>query len=725
MILAEQMRMAWLILVVVTGLLACGRAGALDIAIEVDRDEVDMGRTVAVDVRVTTDDGSPAEDCLVLSYVNERRWGAHERTDGNGRVRLLLPLPNPGPAVIQVQALPSMRDTHWIWSPQTRDEQAVYLEKSFTLGRQANKAVLRVAVDNSCDIFVNGRRIGRAAGWTEEHVFEGLEDVLRSGKNTIAFKARNADGPAGVAARLTIETGAGNKTVATDGSWRCCEGSSGAGQELVPVAVVGPLDGGPWPDISHWPGIVPRDQLFAGRPIPGDAELSNSVTVHVKRRSIRRHEDPDHVMIMQWEPWFTPRNPWWQTAPAVPIVGFYDSYNPDVIRQHALWFMDAGVDAILPDWSNHIWGKQHWNERASNTHEILHATTLMLEGYAAMRDEGLPVPKVVLMPGLSNGPPAAMQAVNEELDWVYENYLRNPRFDGLWLEYEGKPLIVILDCGYLVGQNKVPPVDDTHFTVRWMGTQLQITHGERFGYWSWMDGSLEPIVTYYNDAAEAVTPTPAYFGPGGWTHPEARGRRGGTTFIESFKAALNAKPRFVMLHQWNEFTGQAEGHGHGKNHDVYADTYSVELSDDLEPVSLTAHGYRGGKGGWGYYYLNLTQALISLVRQDKPEDTILAVHVPADDGVVRAGRIEIDWAVIGKPPSSYTVLLDGRTVVDGLQATSCALDLAELPEGRHTVTVVAEGGTTRFPLSRVEMDTPLETPVPTKVEVPFVLERTP
>jgi len=73
--------------------------------------------------------------------------------------------------------------------------------------------------------------------------------------------------------------------------------------------------------------------------------------------------------------------------------------------------------------------------------------TLFLETLADMKTEGLPVPKVALFPGLSNGKPATMQALNEELAWIYHTYVRNPRFEGLWQEFDGKPLMVILDTG--------------------------------------------------------------------------------------------------------------------------------------------------------------------------------------------------------------------------------------------------------------------------------------
>ncbi len=49
----------------------------------------------------------------------------------------------------------------------------------------------------------------------------------------------------------------------------------------------------------------------------------------------------------------------------------------------------------------------------------------------------------------------------------------------------------------------------------------------RLGLWSWMDGSLAPIPTFYNGTVEALTVTPAFFSTGGWLDSTAYGRLGG------------------------------------------------------------------------------------------------------------------------------------------------------------------------------------------------------
>lgn len=501
-------------------------------------------------------------------------------------------------------------------------------------------------------------------------------------------------------------------------------------------------------DSEGWMGLKEIDILLAGYPMPEGGIRSNLLELEVARRTFPPRSPSESHFGIQWEPWFTGGARRWGTAQAVPVTGFYSSYDQDVIRQHVLWFMDLGVDFIFPDWTNHLWGKAHWDERPEYVNTLLHATTLALETLAEMRDEGLPVPRVVIFPGLSNGRPCTMQALNEELDWIDQNYLRNPRFDGLWLDYEGKPLIAILDTG-AVGDKRgaaesafrIPffkqtlemsqaeldafraaqgPVDDARFTLRWMSSQNQTTRHHELGYWSWMDGVIEPPVTYKDSAAEAVTVTPSFFNAYGWTDAsQAYGRRGGATYIETFKVALQHRPKVIFLHQWNEYSGQREGHGMGSDHNIYVDTYSVELSDDLEPVSTTAPGYRGDRGGWGFYYLNLTQALMDVYRGNAQDCTILAVASPLRDAVVSGQTLKVSWSVIGAPANSYLVVIDGRPVAEKVTGREVEISLSGISKGAHTLTVTAEGALTRYRLSWTEMDTPLETPVPSMVEVPF------
>lgn len=250
---------------------------------------------------------------------------------------------------------------------------------------------------------------------------------------------------------------------------------------------------------------------------PGHA-ADGSLRIEVRCRPITGRRDADHLVGMQWGSYFFPGGFYWQTAQAVPLVGFYDTHNRDVIRQQALWLMDMGIDFLVADWPVYIppdaEGKQRWRNRNEFGMGQIHATTMMLEGLAQLRDEGYPAPAMVIMAYLLNGPANSTETVNEELEWLYDNFVRNPRFHDLWVVHEGKPLVMLLYCaGTPADQLSGPPIGTTHFTVRYVGTQLQRSHMERYGYWSWMDGSAEPVVTFVDGKAEAVTPTPRVFRP--------------------------------------------------------------------------------------------------------------------------------------------------------------------------------------------------------------------
>jgi hypothetical protein len=511
------------------------------------------------------------------------------------------------------------------------------------------------------------------------------------------------------------------------------------------------------PDDENWLGMHDPDLLLVGKPIPElgtNFPRSNILQIDVIPKVYPHPQKTrdESLFCMQWEPWFCWGMRSWRTAQAVPLVGFYENYNRDVLRQHFLWMIELGIDFILPDWTNHIWGCKHWDERSDGVNAIIHATTLALEVLAEMKAEGLPVPKVALFPGLSNGKPATMEALNEELNWIYHTYIRNPRFSGLWQEYEGKPLMVVLDTG-AVGDRRgtarsafrIPffkqtlelsqeeldvfrtsqGLVDDRFTVRWMSSQNDTTRHHELGYWSWMDGSIDPPVTYLPDRgperqAEAVTVSVGFFGAQGWKHPTAFGRRGGSTLLETFQAALTHRPKFIFLHQFNEFTGQPEGHGYGPEKTIFVDTYNVELSDDFEPVSLTAPGSRGDQGGWGFFYLNLAKALMDVYRGLAGDSTILVVSSPLDGGQVNSNELKIVWASVGAIHApTVRISIDGKFLAQVENSSSIEISLRGFTSaGWHVLTVAGVGARTRYPLSKDRIDS-IDEYVDARVELSF------
>jgi hypothetical protein len=432
-------------------------------------------------------------------------------------------------------------------------------------------------------------------------------------------------------------------------------------------------------------------------PLPRGPNVSPELDIDVTPRDFDAKIDPAHRIGTQWAPWFTRYNAHWETREALPLLGQYHSPDPRVIRQQVLWMDDVGIDFMQVDWSNNIGNWKHFQDHPPGVTEIIDSTTSLLDTLAQMRAGGIPTPQVVLLLGIA--PPWNIGALNEEIRWVHDNYLENPRYDGLFVSYLGKPLATILCALPPRTLHEFPPVDTTFFTIRWVWVNSDSDNRSALDWWSWMDACIPPRVARFDSRAEAMTVTPAFFTGTGWLGPEAMGRRGGTTFVSELQAAIKIRPRFLFLHQWNEFAGSKVGGG--PNQDIFMDEYSAELSDDLEPASLAGLGYRPGKG-WGFFYLNLARAMVQIYKGQAPESTVLTLESPRLTGTF----LHIHWETLGKPPAGFNIEIDGAKVWQGPATGSCDLDASRLSPGPHSLTLRADGAVTRFPLASDAEDEP-------------------
>jgi len=579
---------------------------------------------------------------------------------------------------------------------------------------------LWLAVDDGATVFLNGKQVAQKIGWANNAPVKLDAGLFHLGKNVIAVEASNGGGPAGILLRLDMHMEKRIQSIVSDSSWvgfatkpegwPTVEADKG-----VPVTVVARADQGaarpmPWPSMAE-------THRIAGTPLDATLVVSTPISVEVTPRQLQRPpHDSDHLIAIQWEEWFTPFNAFWQTAHAVPLMGFYDSRNPDVARQHLIWMVESGVDCVIADWSNNIVGAPHF-QPGPGVLQLIEATVVMMEQMIALRAEGQPVPKMTILAGISSVKPE-VRADKEQLDYIHREFVANPRYAGLWQQFDGKPLVLVLDLGgsYLRESIKL----DERFTLRFMGVTHDVNRDHERGLWSWMDWKT-PMLTRHNDRAEGMTVSVGSFGPKGWCSPDARGRRNGATFIEDWREAMKARPRFLQVHQFQEFAGQVEGKP-AIPPDIYLDSYSPELSDDIEPTSLTAHAYRG-QGGWGFYALNLLRALVDLYRQPVAETTVVAISSPLHREVVRTSKVAVQWVEAGKPSASYTFFANGCEIARDVKGSATRVDLSAILDGPVTLHIVAEGTRTRYRLDWSQEATPLAQPEPASMEVVFTLER--
>lgn len=149
---------------------------------------------------------------------------------------------------------PLPKDAQWIWTAETRDNQTIYLRKTFRLAKAPAHAALYITADNYFHLEVNGQPVGEsrpgAEGedvWTTVHRYD-VTSLLKPGENTIHVRAENAGGQAGVVARLEAD---GKPLLFTDPTWEAAEAEGGP---WAAAHIVASVESDPWVGrLTGWP----------------------------------------------------------------------------------------------------------------------------------------------------------------------------------------------------------------------------------------------------------------------------------------------------------------------------------------------------------------------------------------------------------------------------------------------------------------------------------------
>jgi hypothetical protein len=265
----------------------------------------------------------------------------------------------------------------------------------------------------------------------------------------------------------------------------------------------------------------------------------------------------------------------WENTWGTPLLGKYDSRDRTVIRKHAEWLFDAGVDFIWLDWSNQIDYDpvKLWNGGRQDL--IEDATAILFDEYAKLVKR----PEISIFIGVTGAPEATDDGrLQKKANQVYEMYVANEKYSALLEKYLGKPLLVVYVNTPSPWQNGIPNWNDERFTVRWMtgyvSEQTSLVTPERiskFGYWSWEDRGLQtfPVFGGYPEAMVINAATREQQPSGQYVFIQAKGRRNGETFKESWARAHEIGPKYAMVISWNEW--------------VKGEQPSAEISKDIEP----------------------------------------------------------------------------------------------------------------------------------------------
>ncbi len=275
----------------------------------------------------------------------------------------------------------------------------------------------------------------------------------------------------------------------------------------------------------------------------------------------------------------------WHTDPnspnrwGTPLLGGYVSNDRHVIRRHAAWLADAGVDFVWIDWSNNINYIHNPNVKNATFDMIEGATRAIFEEYARMRAGGKKTPNISLFAGVTGAPEAATDGrLQRKADQIYREYVENPEFRPLVQTYLGKPLLVVYVNTPSPFQNGVPKWNDDRFTARWMTGYVTEQPNLRtpdlvskYGYWSWEDRGPQTY-SVHDGRPEAMVVVASWRPQGEPGEPHyipTAPRSHGDTFRRQWARADQVGPKFAMVVSWNEWHRGEQP--------------SAEVSKDIEP----------------------------------------------------------------------------------------------------------------------------------------------
>ncbi len=293
-----------------------------------------------------------------------------------------------------------------------------------------------------------------------------------------------------------------------------------------------------------------------------------------------------------------------------PLLGYYQTTDPWVLRKHAEMLADAGVDVVFFDCTN---GDLTWE----NSYEAL------METWLQAQKDGVNVPKVAFM--LPFGPiDYSLMSIRQLFRDVYQPR----RYESLWFQWKGKPCIMAYPDN--LTDSEIDREIRTFFTFR--PAQADYVNGPwRNDQWGWLEiypqhgyvkdenGKYEqvPVGIAQNAGPETKGHCSAFNLPGTYGRsfsqrngfdPRVDGYLYGWNFQEQWERALELDPELVFITGWNEYTAGQWLPRDDWTGDPFSfvDQFDWEHSRDIEPNK-----------GWGdkgdVYYLQM----IDYIRQFK------------------------------------------------------------------------------------------------------------
>ncbi len=358
-------------------------------------------------------------------------------------------------------------------------------------------------------------------------------------------------------------------------------------------------------------------------------QQSNDTTYSIKNITEIIREYPEAIKDYNHPAWGEkkPGLFYWEQ----PLLGYYKTTDPWVLRKHAEWLADAGVDVVFFDCTN---GSLTWKE----SYEAL------LKTWDQAQKDGVNVPKIAFM--LPFGPmPNSLVSLRQ----LYQDLYKPNRYENLWFYWKGKPCIMAYPDN-LTGSDEDSEIAE-FFTFR-PGQPDYVDGPTRNDHWGWLEnypqhgyvkdenGGFEQVTVgvAQNASPETNGHCSAFNLPGSYGRdfsqtkgfdPRVDGYLYGWNFEEQWERAFELDPELVFVTGWNEFiAGQwLPEHGWTGEPFSFVDQFDWKRSRDIEPNK-----------GWGdkgdVYYLQL----IDNVRKFKGMEELEEASEPKSVKMGKAGQ---------------------------------------------------------------------------------------
>ncbi len=299
-----------------------------------------------------------------------------------------------------------------------------------------------------------------------------------------------------------------------------------------------------------------------------------------------------------------------------PLLGYYKTTDPWVLRKHAEMLADAKVDAVFFDCTN---GSITWEDSYE---------TLLKTWDQAQKDD-VKVPKIAFMLPFGAVPHSLVS-----LRQLYRDVYKPGRYKNLWFVWKGKPCIMAYP-------DKLTDSEEDReiaafFTFR-PGQPDYVNGPTRNDQWGWLEnypqhgyvkdanGKFEQVTVgiAQNAAPETNGHCSAFNLPGSQGRsfskrngfdPRIDGYLYGWNFQEQWERAFELDPELVFITGWNEYIAGQWLPQDGWTGDPFSfvDQFDWERSRDIEPNK-----------GWGdkgdVYYLQLIDEVRKFKGMTPPE----------------------------------------------------------------------------------------------------------